>query len=127
MTERYPELQRCRVSELFLDTTYCDPRYDFPAQAAVLRWVGEVVRALGSSARRTLVVVGAYSIGKERVYLTVAEALDALICVDAERRRTLMVRSGRYGSKPSRHRVVCVASFRVDPQDPHHAHITHCG
>lgn len=93
MTERYPELQRCRVSELFLDTTYCDPRYDFPAQAAVLGWVGEVVRALGASARRTLVVVGAYSIGKERVYLTVAKALDALICVDAERRRTLMVRS----------------------------------
>jgi len=58
---------------LYLDTTYLDPQYKFPTQAAVVRHVVETCRLLQPS-RRTLVLFGSYSIGKERVFLQVIAA-----------------------------------------------------
>ena len=74
-----------RISLLYLDTTYCDERYAFPPQEeAVAAAVAAALRARGQH-RRLLIVVGAYSIGKERVALALAEALDCAIFVEASR------------------------------------------
>eukprot|EP00976_Prorocentrum_cordatum_P070486 1179954-Prorocentrum_minimum.AAC.1 len=54
------------VGSLYLDTTYCDPRYTFPPQRVVLAWVAELVTNARRSNKRTLFVVGSYSIGKEK-------------------------------------------------------------
>lgn len=49
-----------------------DFSYVFPPQSVVLGQVAELVRGAPPD---TLFIVGAYSIGKEHVYLTVAETL----------------------------------------------------
>jgi len=77
-----------RLDLLYLDNTYCDPRHDFPPQAAVLEAVQRECRLLLDS-RRTLVLFGAYTIGKERVFLLVARSLGLRLHVSAARLATL--------------------------------------
>lgn len=88
--QTYPELLSSRIFSLYLDTTYCNPRYNFPLQEDIISFVVKVTKAALSQNPRTLVVVGAYSIGKERVYLGIAKALDLKIFADKRRSRILM-------------------------------------
>jgi len=87
--QTYPELCGSRIFSLYLDTTYCDPKYKFPLQQDVIAFVVKVTRAAMAQNSRTLVVVGAYSIGKERVYLGIAKALGLKIFADQRRGRVL--------------------------------------
>jgi DNA cross-link repair 1A protein len=82
-----------KLDDLFLDTTYCDARYDFPTQdecvqeavkTAVIEWENGKKKNL-----KLLMVFGAYTIGKEAVYLAVAERLGMKIYVDPYRLRVL--------------------------------------
>jgi len=82
-----------RLDELFLDTTYCDPKYALPDQDEAIRAtveyaVQEVERAKQSRSR-ILMLFGAYTIGKERIYLSVAERLGLKVYVDKRRYRIL--------------------------------------
>lgn len=87
--QSYPHLYNCRIDSLYLDTTYCHPKYCFPLQDDVIQFV--IAKALNQMKRnrRTLVVVGSYSIGKERVFLSLAEAMKVSIYVDRRRQRVL--------------------------------------
>ncbi|KAI5065323.1 hypothetical protein GOP47_0020018 [Adiantum capillus-veneris] len=87
--QNYPELRKGSIHTLYLDTTYCNQRYRFPLQKEVIKFVVEVTQAALKKNSRTLVVVGAYSIGKERVYLGIAEALNVPIFVESRRSRIL--------------------------------------
>lgn len=89
--QSYPEFRECHVHTLYLDTTYCNQRYRFPLQKEVIDFVIQVTQAALKKNNRTLVVVGAYSIGKERVYLGIAEALN--VPIFAERRRSRILRA----------------------------------
>lgn len=72
-----------RVNNLYLDTTYCDARYAFPDQAAVLRAVAAAAReAVAAPGARPLLLFPAYTIGKERVVMAAAEALGVSVRVD---------------------------------------------
>ncbi|KAJ7298202.1 hypothetical protein O6H91_Y011400 [Diphasiastrum complanatum] len=82
--QKYPELLGT-ISTLYLDTTYCNPRYRFPGQNEVINFVVEMVNASLQRNSRTLVVVGAYSIGKEKLYMGIAQALGVKIFVDRRR------------------------------------------
>ncbi|KAL4613008.1 DNA cross-link repair 1A protein-like [Arapaima gigas] len=73
--ERYPELQCHRVQTLYLDTTYCSPEYTFPSQQQVITFVANMAFEYVTLHPRTLVVCGAYSVGKEKVFLALAEVL----------------------------------------------------
>ncbi|BBN10182.1 DNA cross-link repair 1A protein [Marchantia polymorpha subsp. ruderalis] len=87
--EEYPELLSSRISTVYLDTTYCDQRYRFPLQEEVIKFViRQTCNALVRN-KKTLVVVGSYSIGKERVYHSIAEALGVQVFADRQRRRIL--------------------------------------
>lgn len=55
---------------LYLDTTYCHPKHAFPSQQSVVSAVLSRCVLLRES-KRTLVLFGAYTIGKERVFLEV--------------------------------------------------------
>lgn len=82
------------LDELFLDTTYCDPTKDLPSQADAIQAIvtifeEEVTRRRGTPSTRTLHLFGAYTIGKERMYLSVAERFGLKVYVDSARYRIL--------------------------------------
>ena len=76
--ESYPEFWQLdfRVDRLYLDTTYCRPEYDFPSQADVIQRTVELVQEFIAKKPKTLVCVGAYAVGKERIFKAILEALD---------------------------------------------------
>jgi DNA cross-link repair 1A protein len=87
------------LDDLFLDTTYCDPTKDLPSQEAAIEATVAVFgrEITATSARRgrddtpgrTLHLFGAYTIGKERMYLSVAERFGLKVYVDPARHRIL--------------------------------------
>ncbi|RZF39326.1 hypothetical protein LSTR_LSTR000847 [Laodelphax striatellus] len=77
--ESYPELKRLRIHKLFLDTTYCKPAYTFPSQKSVIEDVVKIVKAEFMMNPRTLIVVGSYLIGKEKVFMAIAEEFDCRV------------------------------------------------
>ncbi|KAJ1270796.1 hypothetical protein BS78_06G079000 [Paspalum vaginatum] len=85
----HPLLQRGRINLLYLDTTYCNPKYKFPSQEDVIDFVVRTAQIYLKKQPKTLIVVGAYSIGKENVYLAISQALEVPIYTDASRRRIL--------------------------------------
>ncbi|XP_050230658.1 DNA cross-link repair protein SNM1 [Mercurialis annua] len=87
--QSYHLLVNHKVNVLYLDTTYCNPKYKFPAKEDVLNYVVKVTKNFLMRQPKTLVVVGAYSIGKECVYLAISKALGVKIYANASRRRLL--------------------------------------
>lgn len=77
--EEYPSLLRGPIDEIYLDTTYCDPFYNFPSQSDVLHYVKSLVLDKLSNNLSLLIVCGSYTIGKEKVFKTIAAALDCKI------------------------------------------------
>jgi DNA cross-link repair 1A protein len=73
---------------LYLDTTYCHRRHAFPSQESVVRSVISRCQLLRES-KRTLVLFGAYTIGKERVFLEAARQVGFRLHVSAARLSTL--------------------------------------
>lgn len=82
-----------RIDQLFLDTTYCDPQYDLPSQKTCIRDTVEVARQevqrAASSKIRLLMLFGAYTIGKEMIYMSVAKKLKLRVYVDSRRYQIL--------------------------------------
>lgn len=71
------------IDYLHLDTTYCDPRYVFPHQRDILAEVVQFARRENErTGGRAMFFFGSYTIGKERVAVAVAEALDLHIYTD---------------------------------------------
>ncbi|XP_030953379.1 LOW QUALITY PROTEIN: DNA cross-link repair protein SNM1 [Quercus lobata] len=89
LMQTYSLLLNERVNVLFLDTTYCNPKYKFPSKEDVLSYVVRTTQNCLKRQPKTLVVVGAYSIGKESVYLAISKALGVKIYANASRRRVL--------------------------------------
>ncbi|GFO50345.1 DNA cross-link repair 1a protein [Plakobranchus ocellatus] len=87
--ETYSALQGIRISELYLDTTYCNPSYAFPNQSEVISFVVDLVLKYVADHPSTLIVCGAYTIGKERIFAAIAEALDSKICVMNDKKKVL--------------------------------------
>ncbi|KAJ9538423.1 hypothetical protein OSB04_031156 [Centaurea solstitialis] len=77
-----------RVHTLILDTTYCDPQYDFPKQEAVVQYVLEAIQAEAFNPT-TLFLIGSYTIGKERLFMEVARVLRKKVYVTAAKMRIL--------------------------------------
>ncbi|KAF9454237.1 DRMBL-domain-containing protein [Macrolepiota fuliginosa MF-IS2] len=111
----HPAVRGKKIDHVYLDTTYLHPKYTFPPQPLVISACAELSRRLlageptttnrtmkswlpsvpsiksGFEKKgRTLVVVGTYSIGKERVVKAVARVLDSKIYCDA--RKTAILR-----------------------------------
>ena len=83
-----------RLDELFLDTTYCNKKYTLPTQEEAIGAAVEVAeREMAISKKdaknKTLFLFGSYTIGKERIYLSVAEHLKLKVYVDSRRFRIL--------------------------------------
>uniref|UniRef100_A0A1D1ZYG4 SAM domain-containing protein n=1 Tax=Auxenochlorella protothecoides TaxID=3075 RepID=A0A1D1ZYG4_AUXPR len=87
--QRLPALARLRGrADLILDTTYCDPQYQFPSQDEVLSFVIDAVKAEAFNPK-TLFLFGSYTIGKERVFLEAARVLRQKVYVSATKLKIL--------------------------------------
>lgn len=85
-----PKLQDLRGNvNLVLDTTYADPKYTFPSQDETLKFVIDAVKAETFVGDETLFMFGSYTIGKERVYLEAAKALNTKVYVSKTKKKIL--------------------------------------
>jgi len=86
--EEEPVFWNTKIDKLYLDTTYCKPEYDFPSQSDVISRTVELVGEFVASRPDTVVMVGAYTVGKERIFKAIASGLEAKVWGDTKRVRT---------------------------------------
>jgi DNA cross-link repair 1A protein len=87
------------VHTLYLDTTYCNPKYDLPTQdiavKSVIQYMEKIKRhqSLSASADRftsTIYLFGTYTIGKEKVFSGVSKHFnEKVIVLDTQKRKIL--------------------------------------
>ncbi|KAI9311947.1 DNA repair metallo-beta-lactamase-domain-containing protein [Dichotomocladium elegans] len=82
----HPALRQAPINNLYLDTTYLDGHYSFPGQEEV---VNAACDHLPQEQPRVLIVVGTYTIGKEKVFLHLARRLKSKVFVKEKKRRIL--------------------------------------
>ncbi|KAE9398583.1 DRMBL-domain-containing protein [Gymnopus androsaceus JB14] len=115
----HPAVKGKRIDHVYLDTTYLDPRYTFPPQPLVISACADLAKRIQDGdvfsdqagtmntwitakpsadskgkgkamTTNTLMVVGTYSIGKERIVKAIAQALQSKIYCDS--RKTAILR-----------------------------------
>lgn len=109
----HPALQQ-PMDRCYLDTTYCHPRYTFPPQPFVIATAcqfmakcmnGDYAKQLDSqpvlkpSPERPfpfMVLIGTYTIGKERIAFEIAATLNCKLYANDVKRETLAVLGERY-------------------------------
>lgn len=86
-------LRQSQLDDIFLDTTYCNDKYALPTQEETILATVELAEKEVARCRRQklrlLMLFGAYTIGKEKIFLSVAERLGMKVYVDRDRYRTL--------------------------------------
>ncbi|KAM4896539.1 DNA cross-link repair 1A protein [Sylvia borin] len=87
--KRYPALMDQQIHTLYLDTTYCSPEYTFPSQQEVIQFAVNIAFETVTLNPRTLVVCGTYSVGKEKVFLAIAEVLGSKASMSRDKYKTL--------------------------------------
>ncbi|OCT71266.1 hypothetical protein XELAEV_18034244mg [Xenopus laevis] len=87
--ESYPALIGQRVHTLYLDTTYCSPEYTFPPQQETIQFAVNIAFEMVTLYPRTLVVCGTYSVGKEKVFLAIADVLGCKVCMSQDKYKTM--------------------------------------
>ncbi|KAM5272203.1 DNA cross-link repair 1A protein [Ctenodactylus gundi] len=77
------------VHTLYLDTTYCSPEYTFPTQQEVIQFAINTAFEAVTLNPCALVVCGTYCIGKEKVFLAIADVLGSKVGMSPEKYKTL--------------------------------------
>ncbi|CAM0882158.1 unnamed protein product [Alopecurus aequalis] len=80
---------------LFLDTTYCNPKFTFPSQEESVEYVVNTIQQVkeesAASGERVLCLIATYVVGKERILLEVARRCGCMIHVDSRKMEILTV------------------------------------
>lgn len=91
--EEYPEFWNNEIHTIYLDTTYLSSKYEFATQSdsitIILDHCKEFVNTSISSSRKHLIVCGAYKVGKEKVWLRIAQEFDYKVWIDDERHKVM--------------------------------------
>ncbi|KAK1936571.1 DNA cross-link repair protein SNM1 [Phytophthora citrophthora] len=69
-----------RLDGVYLDTTYCNPKYTFPTQQVAVDHALELV-GKHLNQEKVLFLFGSYTIGKERLFMEVARKFQMKVCV----------------------------------------------
>jgi len=78
-----------QLDAVYLDTTYADKRYDFPAQADACAEIGAIVRRELEREPKTLFLCNTYTVGKENAFDAAADAAGGRCYVPARRAESL--------------------------------------
>ncbi|KIY71920.1 DRMBL-domain-containing protein [Cylindrobasidium torrendii FP15055 ss-10] len=110
----HPCVKGKKIDHVYLDTTYLDPKYSFPPQPQVISACAELAKRISDGTttntkspmngwltstpagpssspgtskkmKRTLMIVGTYSIGKERIVKAIAKALKSKVYCNAQK------------------------------------------
>lgn len=80
---------------IFLDTTYCNPKFVFPLQEESIDYIASVVERVSGECKgstgNVLFLVATYVIGKEKILLEIARRCNRKIYVDARKMSVLRV------------------------------------
>ncbi|GFY84777.1 similar to DNA LIGASE 6 [Actinidia rufa] len=80
---------------VFLDTTYCNPKFVFPSQEESIDYIVSVIERVGveneGCTKSVLFLVATYVIGKERILLEISRKCNRKIHVDARKMGILRV------------------------------------
>ncbi|CAK1541724.1 unnamed protein product [Leptosia nina] len=100
--ESYPIFWNKDIHTVYLDTTYCNPRYDFPTQDESLeralfhlRQKKTALEKAGKKFSSVLIVCGTYTIGKEKFFLGMARRVGCTVWACPEKDRVLQAVEGR--------------------------------
>ncbi|KAM7278267.1 hypothetical protein ACFE04_005401 [Oxalis oulophora] len=80
---------------VFLDTTYCHPKFIFPAQQESVDYIVSIIEKVGrndvGSKKSVLFLVATYVIGKEKILVEIARRCGRKVYVDAKKMAVLRV------------------------------------
>ncbi|CAN1351544.1 DNA ligase 6 [Linum perenne] len=76
---------------VFLDTTYCNPKFVFPTQDEAVDYVANVIDNVRKEEKKVLFLIATYVIGKERILLETARRCKAKVLVDRRKMEVLQV------------------------------------
>ncbi|KAJ7975786.1 DNA ligase [Quillaja saponaria] len=80
---------------IFLDTTYCNPKFVFPSQKESVDYIVDVIQRIGGeynySLRNVLFLVSTYVVGKEKILLELSSRCKRKVYVDAKKMNVLRV------------------------------------
>ncbi|XP_027153946.1 DNA ligase 6 [Coffea eugenioides] len=80
---------------VFLDTTYCNPKYVFPGQQESIEYIVGVIERVGAEnegkLKNVLFLVATYVIGKEKILLEISQRCKMKIHVNARKMAVLSV------------------------------------
>ena len=83
-----PRLMPYSIHTVYLDTTYCDPKYTFPPQPQVIRSVlNKIEETIHSN--KVLYWFGTYSIGKEKVFMEAARHFNKKVYLERGKRQMM--------------------------------------
>lgn len=115
------------IDEIYLDTTYLNPRYTFYDQRLVVNTTVQFIKQCVTEKRRPgildfvkggapkwVVLIGSYSIGKEKIYVELARALNTKVFVTSKRYQTLSLCGfdmSMFEHKDESHCIVHVVNF----------------
>ncbi|KAL7682592.1 putative DNA repair metallo-beta-lactamase, ribonuclease Z/Hydroxyacylglutathione hydrolase [Plasmopara halstedii] len=69
-----------RLDGVYLDTTYCNPKYTFPTQHVAINHAFEIMDKHFKQ-EKVLFLFGSYTIGKERLFMEIARKYQKKVCV----------------------------------------------
>lgn len=91
--EEYPEFWNNDIHTIYLDTTYLSSKYEFPTQlesiSGIIQFCREFVKSSTSSSGKHLIICGAYKVGKEKVWLRIAQEFNYKVWIDNERHKAM--------------------------------------
>ena len=83
----HKNLMKFPITNCYLDTTYCDPKYIFPKQEKIINTVMEYISC--HKKHRTLFVFGSYTIGKEKLFLEASDRFKWKIYVNSRKEKVI--------------------------------------
>ena len=112
-----------RVDELYLDTTYCNPNYDFPRQRVALECMQKIVSNALREEPKTLFTCSAYSVGKEKAFKAIGDAVRTFFKENnmnnnANTKIAVMLKKKQMLALTEWYDEDCFTCFQGEPDDP---------